>query len=95
MPAQSQVLSAVYSAPLADSENFSHELPTMPLQPQPSTEERCDFLASLRAKSQQLQGQINVFLTAKMEEDKAKLTSQPKATNEDNEEENYGEETVE
>ncbi|KAI4155611.1 MAG: hypothetical protein LQ340_000884 [Diploschistes diacapsis] len=58
------------------------------------TEERVNYLSSLRSSVTALQEEINIFLTKKMEEDKA---SPGKSQGEDErtEEENYGEEVVE
>ncbi|PWY90646.1 Gon7-domain-containing protein [Aspergillus heteromorphus CBS 117.55] len=59
----------------------------------PSTANKTAHLAELRARVPDLQNEINVFLTARMEDDK-KAAGQTDEK-ESREEENYGEEVVE
>lgn len=64
---------------------------------------KATYLNSLRLSTKQLQNDLNGFLTAKMEEDKAAATkstssnphSQASKPQDEEEEENYGEEKVE
>lgn len=84
------VLKAEYSAP-ASSQTFSHTLPSCKTI---STKEKSAYLSALRASVTQLQNEVNVFLTEKMEEDKA-LAALVGAKGDDwKDEENYGEEVV-
>jgi H+/gluconate symporter-like permease len=83
-------LKAVYTAPGA-TQTFQHAVPT------PTSTSNADPLAAkqshltaLQSLVPQLQDQVNVFLTARMEEDKGKISEE-----EAKEEENYGEEVVE
>lgn len=100
-------LNAVYtrlpsssSAPTSsDSKTFTHPLPTAPGAA--TTESRTAALAALREASVQLQSEVNVFLTAKMDEDNAAAAAAAvggqnarKADDDAKEEENYGEEVV-
>jgi hypothetical protein len=84
-------LKAVYTAPGAAQETFKQPLPTC--SKQPSTEERTAYLTSLKMSITDVQDQINIFLTHKMEEDNQKAGTA--AAVDAKEEENYGEETVE
>jgi len=96
------VLSASYSSPSGEK-IFIQAIQS----PNPATRQTVDahaktaYLSELRSSTRRLQNDINVFLTHKMEEDKAQngaATTQngrgvhPK---DDEEEENYGEERVE
>jgi Gon7 family len=81
-------LTAEYSSPGGASKTFKHELPTCSSDP-PTTEERTAYLTELRSSIGQIQDEINVFLTQKMEEDKAQAGA---ATDDAKAEENYGEE---
>lgn len=92
-------VSAVYTSS-ADTQTFDQPLPSA----QPTdTASKIAYLAQLRRSTKQLQDQVNAFLTAKMEEDRAasssaadagsSSTAKSKAPDEE-EEENYGEEKV-
>ncbi|KAF2668176.1 hypothetical protein BT63DRAFT_270032 [Microthyrium microscopicum] len=87
--ASDTVLKASYTAPNAQT-NWERQLPNNP--PNPSTQERTTFLSALRQKITDLQADINVFLTQKMQEDNALAGA---AVNDTKEEENYGEEVAE
>ena len=82
---------AEYTAPESASESFKQSLPACPREA--STEKRTAYLTALRTSITDMQDQINVFLTKKMEEDNLKAGD--KAAADAKEEENYGEETVE
>lgn len=84
-------LKAEYTAPGSAPESF--KLPLSSCSRQPSTDERTAYLTSLRTSITDIQAQINVFLTQKMEEDNQKAGAA--AAQDAKEEENYGEETVE
>ena len=85
------LLRAEYKAPTG-SKTFTHTLPSADVT---STTEKSAYLSALRRLVVQTQEDINTFLTAKMEEDKA-LTSTPgMKTDEKKAEENYGEEVAE
>lgn len=88
------VLKAEYVSPGA-TQTFSHPLPSTSAAG--STEEKTSYLSALRTSIVKLQEEVNEFLTAKMEEDKAIAASNgAKAkVDEKKEEENYGEEVVE
>jgi len=79
---------ATYNSPNEESRVFNQALPATTTSP--STEERTQYLTALRAGVIQIQSEINIFLTTKMEEDKAKAGQA--ALNDEKEEENYGEE---
>ncbi|CAK3960079.1 Hypothetical predicted protein [Lecanosticta acicola] len=72
---------------------FSSELPPLP-QGGGSVEEKTSYLSALRANVSKLQGDVNAFLTQKMEEDKSNERSSKKR-DEEKEEEMYGEEDPE
>jgi hypothetical protein len=85
-------LTAIYTSPNVPSTSpqvFTSQLPA--LSSPPSTQDRVAYLASLQTSLRTLQGDINTFLTQKMEEDKA--IGVDKGTAKD--EETYGEEVVE
>jgi hypothetical protein len=83
-----QSLAATYTAPSATSpQTFTAALPA--LSTPPSTQDRVAYLAALQSSLKTLQGEINTFLTQKMEDDKAAGANDAKA------EETYGEEVVE
>lgn len=90
-------LRAVYNSP-NDFKAFEKPLPSAaPID----TKSKVAFLSDLRASTKQLQDDVNTFLTAKMEDDKAANSSLPdgggiKKTNvrDEEEEEHYGEEKV-
>lgn len=87
-------LVASYKSP-SDARSFSLDVP--PLPQSGSVEEKTTYLAGLRANASKLQGEINTFLTQKMDEEKAFETGRPGApkANEDREEDMYGEEDPE
>ena len=85
-------LRADYSSP-QEKKTFAHKLPSISLEP--TTKEKTNYLSDLRASVVQLQDEVNVFLTAKMEEDKALASTSAGKVDEKKEEENYGEEIVE
>lgn len=94
-------LTANYTSPTS-THTFSSSLPT--LQPgNASTEEKTAYLSALRSNVSQLQGDVNTFLTQKMEEDKAREAEavggadgkRVRMKDEEREEEMYGEEDVE
>lgn len=95
MPApnsQSITLSAVYSSP-DSTRSFEHPLSSsIPSGSQDHTNAKVAYLADLKEQVPKLQNDINVFLTARMEEDKKSAEVSEK---EKKEEENYGEENVE
>ncbi|KAJ5216603.1 uncharacterized protein N7498_003010 [Penicillium cinerascens] len=82
----SLALQAVYTAPGA-TQTFQHAIPTSNADPFAAKQAH---LTSLQTLVPQLQDQVNVFLTARMEEDKGKISEK-----EAKEEANYGEEVVE
>lgn len=82
----SLTLKAVYTAPGA-TQTFQHAVPTSNADPLAANQAH---LTALQSLVPQLQDQVNVFLTARMEEDKGKISEK-----EAKEEENYGEEVVE
>jgi Gon7 family len=83
-------VTAKYTAPSAEPQVLQQNLTGCPSNP--STEQRTAYLSELRTSISQIQADINVFLTQKMEEDKSKAV-QSNASDE-KEEENYGEEAV-
>ncbi|KAK5017091.1 hypothetical protein LTR39_001733 [Cryomyces antarcticus] len=83
-------LEAVYTSS-ASSQTFSHPLPSASSATS-SVQEKTAYLSALRASAAQLQGEVNAFLTQKMDEDRA---AEGKAkVDDEKEEENYGEEVV-
>lgn len=86
-------LTATYNSPTS-TKAFTHTLPTSATSSAASTEEKTRYLSALRESVVQLQGEINEFLTEKMEEDKwvASEKGGGAATVDEKEEENYGEE---
>jgi len=90
------LLRADYKAPGA-SKKFSYAQQALDQNPTPK--QTTAYIASLRTSTLQLQGEINTFLTQKMEDDKAAASlngngAQVKV-DEQKEEENYGEEVEE
>ncbi|MCJ1397786.1 hypothetical protein MMC11_000982 [Xylographa trunciseda] len=85
-------LKANYASP-TESHSFEHPLEALPVQL--STEEKTAYLSALRSSVAQLQEEVNTFLTAKMEEDKAITVQRTGIIDDKKEEENYGEEVVE
>jgi hypothetical protein len=75
-------LTAEYNSP-SDSKRFEHDAPALPENL--SVDEKTAYLASLRSSLSKLRGEINAFLTEKMEQDNVA---------DKQEEENYGEEVV-
>ena len=84
----------LYASYLAvkESHNFSHPLP--PLPPEFSTKEKTQYLSTLRSTVAEMQKEINVFLTTKMEEDNAQMAAKGTKVDDTMEEANYGEELV-
>ncbi|KAI5370026.1 Putative EKC/KEOPS complex, subunit Gon7 protein [Septoria linicola] len=87
-------LTASYKSPTA-AQNFALELPQLPRSD--GVDEKTTYLGSLRASASKLQGELNTFLTQKMEQDKAAEAGKGNShtTNEDREEDMYGEEDAE
>lgn len=86
-----QNLTATYKSPSAKCE-FTRELPT--LAANPSTAEKTAYLSALRAGASQMQAEVNEYLTARMEENKATDGGGKDKKGEEKEEEMYGEEDV-
>lgn len=88
------MLEAQYTSPTG-SKSFRHTLPTASAT---SVAEKTAYFAALREKTGQLQGEINVVLTQKMEED-LKIAAEDgpvkKSPAEERAEELYGEENGE
>lgn len=84
-------LRATYTSPTS-SETFTHTLPSVSAA---STKEKTAYLSALRTSVVKLQGDVNGFLTTKMEEDKALAASAGSKVDDKAEEDNYGEERVE
>lgn len=83
-------LKANYAGP-STTQAFQHTLPARYSQ---STEEKTEYLSTLRISMVKLQAEVNEFLTARMEEDKASAAGDVHTVDDKNEEENYGEEVV-
>ena len=93
----SQTLSATYQSPTNEAFTTTHQLRAPPSD---KTTDRTAYLASLRKAASALQEQINVELTARMEEDKARGAeangiAKAKGVDEAKEEDRYGEEVPE
>ena len=86
-----RILTASYED-TTQTQNFDQPLPL--LAEDHSTEQKTAYLGSLRSAVTKMQEEINVFLTKKMEEDKASV-NKPQEVDDAKEEENYGEEVVE
>lgn len=84
------LLRAEYNAPTGPK-TFTHTLPSADVT---STTEKSAYLSALRGLVVQTQEEINTFLTAKMEEDKAITSMAGMKADEKKAEENYGEEVV-
>lgn len=96
-------LTATYNGPTA-YKTFASALPAVPTSA--STEDKTAFIAALRANVSQMQDDMNLFLTQKMDEDKAREAdaantataaargAKRSALDEAREEEMYGEEVV-
>lgn len=92
MSNQGTQLTANYAAP-SGTHAFSHDLPTPSAN---NVTDKTAYLSALRSESTELQGEINAFLTQKMDEDvKAAEGSGKKSKKEEREEEMYGEEDPE
>ena len=89
---QQSDLSAHYHAP-KQAHTFSRPLPS--LAADFSTMEKTQYLSTLRLAVVELQKEVNVFLTAKMEEDTAQMATKGTKVDDVKEEANYGEEVVE
>lgn len=99
-------LKATYKSPTGDK-TFSHDLATGTALDQVSelndpaeySKAKTAYLSELRSSVKKTQGDINVFLTAKMEDEKKNATTNGAPTNgkgkDEVEEEKYGEEDVE
>jgi hypothetical protein len=92
-----QIFSAAYQSPTNEAFTITHQLPTPPSD---KTTDRTAYLAALRKAATELQEQINVELTARMEEDKARGAeangiAKDKGVDEAKEEDTYGEEVPE
>ena len=94
-------LSAIYNAPTA-SRNLSLPISTpLPSIDSTSVKAKTAYLAELRSKTKELQENINVFLTQKMEEDKSSAKAESGQgnlagkTTDEVEEDHYGEEDAE
>lgn len=87
-------LRATYTSPTATN-TFSSALPIPPGPSETTTEAKTTYLTGLREKVSAMQDEINVFLTAKMEEDKAGEAATKSKKDEEREEQMYGEEEVE
>ena len=86
-----QSLTADYSSDTGQKQ-FKHDIGAV--SEASSTKDRVEYLAKLRSSVTKLQDEVNVFLTKKMDEDKA-LDGKNKSLDDKKEEENYGEEVVE
>lgn len=75
------------------SQSFSHPLPS--ISRTAPTKEKTTFLSALRTSVVKLQEEVNEYLTARMEEDRATAATHGAKLDENKEEENYGEEVVE
>ena len=86
-------LTADYVAP-SGIHKFSQELPSASAN---NVTDKTAYLSALRSKNTELQGEINAFLTKKMEEDVQAAEGRPtkRSKNEEREEEMYGEEDPE
>lgn len=85
-------LVANYKSPTT-SQTISLELPAIP-RDGGSVQDKTAYLSALRAKAFEMQSEVNIFLTQKMEEDKA-AEAGGKSVADQKEEENYGEEDPE
>lgn len=94
-PITPSILKADYSSP-STTKTFEHTLPSLSSDPAStkSTKEKTQYLSSLRQSVVKLQDEVNDFLTAKMEEDKALAATAGQKIDDKAEEENYGEEGV-
>lgn len=81
-------LVALYASP-GSEHTFSSPLPDPKTE---TVQQKTGYLSKLRSNITQLQSDVNAFLTAKMEEDKANQTDSKRAQDEQKAEEMYGEE---
>ena len=88
--ASNATLQADYAGP-GDAKSFAYPLPPASNK---STEQKTAYLSALRESVTKLQEDINVFLTSKMEEDKASASMAGSNVDDQKEEENYGEENL-
>ena len=91
----SNALTAIYSAPSV-KQTLSSSLPSLPAAQ--DIQQKTTYLSALRSSVTTMQNDINVFLTQKMEEDKASESGKDgvkSTTQDDRAEELYGEEDVE
>lgn len=96
-PHRSASLHALYTSPRPTTHLFQHQL-SSPLPSESSDmKAKTSYLSELKNLITTLQGEINTFLTERMEEDKKSAEAQGKKVSEQEakEEENYGEEVVE
>jgi hypothetical protein len=93
MSTKSALLNADYVSP-SGTHKFSHELPSASAK---NVTDKTAYLSALRSKNTELQGEINAFLTQKMEEDVKAAEGRPtkRSKKEEREEEMYGEEDPE
>jgi hypothetical protein len=82
-------LTSQYSSNTAPNKTITITLPAIP--DPPNTKERVAYLAELQSSLKTLQGDLNTFLTERMEEDKAAGASK---VDDAKAEETYGEEVV-
>ena len=85
---KSPTLKAEYTSPNA-SKTLEYSLPATDTT---TTEGKTAYLSALRGSVTKLQGELNTFLTEKMEEDKALASMAGQKVDDKKEEENYGEE---
>ncbi|KAH8705967.1 hypothetical protein BGW36DRAFT_422491 [Talaromyces proteolyticus] len=89
------IISASYSSPHPPTAQvYQHEL-AAPLRKGQSVAEKKAYLAELRGLVALVQGEVNIFLTERMEEDKKAAGGTKDVELEAKEEQNYGEENVE
>jgi hypothetical protein len=92
-------LTASYTSPSGEKQfTYTITAPSRSDDASKSTATKTAYLHELRSSTKKLQEDINVFLTAKMEEDKKVAATNGKSaqkTKDEEEEENYGEEVVE
>lgn len=88
-------LEAAYHSPQT-TQTFSQDLPSPKNDGEHlDVKEKTAFLSALRTSITQIQADVNVFLTQKMEEEKASQASNGAKTKEEKEVENYGGEELE
>ncbi len=91
-PAAQSTLRATYTTPSTTSKVFTRAIssPLPSSEAARSVEEKRSYLAEVRAQTRQLQEEVNVFLTGKMEEDKANADRAVGGRSEEELEEGYG-----